>query len=337
MMPRLVSCAALVLLTVASTTASAANPYLQRARERYQALDYPALPGLLAEAMVQPGNTRAELVEIYRLQGFAYTINGDEASARQAFLRLLIADPDHVMDDSVSPRFRAAFTRVRTEFQREGPVTAQHQPPTRGLRVRVTLKDRFRRVEDAHVAVRVVSGESRGTWLTVPMEPRSTKGTRRTLEALLPDPAKALPDAPPGEYVLEYHFGFRTFLGDDVPVSGLEPLYRVSTGGGEDTSSSPRWPWIAAGATSGGVGLAVLLAGAAVSLGGAVLLGQQPRDDRGQFLASKGENATDAYVRVGTMAALMPLGLVGCLAGVVLMMAGVGMEMAGFLLLRLKE
>jgi hypothetical protein len=253
----------LAVLTVlgAGTETWAANPYLKQAREKYQDLDYQALPALLAEAVQQPDNTKDELVEIYRLQGFAYTVLGDVTKSREAYWRLLVVDPDYQMEGSVSPRFRGAFTEAKKEFTKNGAVTLEHTPATVPLKVgvgpevRVVLKDTYGRVATGVAHVRAVVGKHEGAFVAVALPSTGYKDGSRSFQARLPDPAASIPGEKPAGYFLEYKLEFKNPVGDVVPVTGGKPLYRVTVGDPVAASAGPLpRATVAAGEEGGGGG-----------------------------------------------------------------------------------
>lgn len=289
--------ACVVACLLATSLAHAANPYLVQAREKYQELDYPALPALLAEAVQQPGTTRAEYLEIYKLQGFAYTVLGDTPKAREAFLRLLIVDPAYQLEGSVSPRFRGAFAEARKEFDKQGKLAMQHTPTkaqvkvAEGVDVEVTVLDTLGRVAQGMAEVRTVMGTTEGGFVRVTLQKAGYAGGKHTFKGRLPDPAASLPGAKPAGYYLEYRFAFQNMVGDPVPVGGGRPLYRLLVGDSDTAENGPPpvdpqtgqpttrggggpplWPLALVG-VGGGVAVVALVGVVALGLGTAALAG----------------------------------------------------------------
>ncbi|MEW5852339.1 MAG: hypothetical protein AB2A00_26345 [Myxococcota bacterium] len=274
-----------LLLSGAAVEAHAANVYLEQARQKYQELDYQALPALLAEAVLQPETTREEYLEIYKLQGFTYTVLGDSQKAREAFIRLLIVDPNHEMDASVSPRFRGVFAEVKKDFRKNSAVSLEHTPPVdtlqtgQDLEVQVSLKDTFGRAAQAAAKVRAVVGGQQGAFVNVPLQSAGTKEGVRVYKGKLPDPAASIPGEKPAGYFIEYSFVFQNMVGDPVEVQGGKPIYRVTVGdpsaaattrppSGSKAEEDEGGPPIVPLAVVGGVGVAAVLVVGLLVVGG---------------------------------------------------------------------
>ena len=267
------------MLWCASGPALAANPSLEQARSKYKELDYRAMPALLSEALLQRDISRQEYVEIYRLQGFCYTVLGDQSKARDAFVHLLVVEPGYEMESNVSPRFRGVFEKIKKEFAAQGTVTAQHQPPTEalshstaGIPVEVTLRDVFGRVAAVDAQVRPVLCGKAGGWVRVNLGAGTSVAEDRVFKGQLPDPAAALPGRPAG-YYLEYSFLPRNVVRDAVPLGGKETLYKVTVGDAA-AAAAPCQSTVAGESSSGGGGgvpIPAVVAGVAVA-GGAALL-----------------------------------------------------------------
>lgn len=218
----------------------AANVPLQQAQKKYKELDYQAMPGLLAEALLQPGLTTEDYVEIYRLQGFTYTVLGDSAKAREAFIKLLVIDPEHKLGN-VSPRFRGAFEETRKDFDAKGAVTIQHTPPTLagpsdGVETEFRLHDEFGRIQGATAKVRAVVYGKEGGFVEVQLVSAGPPRGDRVFKGRLPDPTASIPGDRPTGYLLEYQAAFTNPVGAPVAVQGAPPSWRITVG---DPSAAP--------------------------------------------------------------------------------------------------
>ncbi|MBK9030177.1 MAG: hypothetical protein IPL61_02360 [Myxococcales bacterium] len=197
---------------------------------------------------------RALRVRAWELIALARFIDGDEGGARDAFERLLEADPGfQLRDTSGSPRIRRFFDQIRAEVVpagAAGDVDLEHAAP-RGATAgnRLELDVRATRGADAVRAV-VVLHRRLGA-LAYAEQPARAAGDERW-RAAVPLPGARAP------YVLEYYLEARGAAGavlarvasPDAPLS-----LRVAPGGiGRDKAWYGRWYVIA--------GAAVLAAGA---------------------------------------------------------------------------
>jgi hypothetical protein len=104
---------------------------VQRGRDLYEDQRYEESIGTLSGALVRPGNTRAQRIEIYRLLAFDYIILGRKDEADAAVRALLSLQPDFELPRSESPRFRDFFAATRARWESEGRpglVTEQSTP-----------------------------------------------------------------------------------------------------------------------------------------------------------------------------------------------------------------
>lgn len=115
---------------------------VQRGRDLYEDQRYEDSIQTLSGALVRPGNTRAQRIEIYRLLAFDYIILGRKDEADAAVRALLSLQPDFELPRSESPRFRDFFAATRTRWEAEGrpglvteqtaprPVALKHASPS---------------------------------------------------------------------------------------------------------------------------------------------------------------------------------------------------------------
>lgn len=250
-----------------------AGPDVARCRQLESEFDYKAMVTECSVAAADPGNTREERIELYRLLGFAHTALGDEPTAEVWYLRVLLLDPAHELPPEVSPKFREGFAKAVKVFLRDGKVTVSHAPPTPPERVtRETplvpvsfeITDKLGRVSSARVEVRALIDGEAGAPATRELrrEPAGEPGRYRFFGEL-PDPARAAGGAAPHSYQLEYQLVLLNSVGDTVapaPAFGPQTIPLAGEGAGEGLD--PLLLVVGAGAVGG-----VLLAGAAVGVG----------------------------------------------------------------------
>lgn len=93
----------------------------------------------LSGALVRPGNTKEEKIEILRLLALDYITLDRKEEAESAVRGLLVLQPDYELPASESPRFRDFFAAAREKWIAEGkpgteapsrsPVTLKHMSP----------------------------------------------------------------------------------------------------------------------------------------------------------------------------------------------------------------
>jgi hypothetical protein len=115
------------------------------------------------KAMVKPCETAAddatlsvaERVEALRLLAFAHILNGDEALAEPAFLRMLVLSPGGDLPADAGPRFKEIFAQVKKRFDSEGKVTASFTAPPADtpapVQLQVDVTDKLGRIVSARV------------------------------------------------------------------------------------------------------------------------------------------------------------------------------------------
>jgi len=134
----LVACLTLAL----ATAPTGDNPHLVDARGSFDALQFDQTLGHLGLALSMP-LSRAELLEVYELQGITFAILSRWKKAAERFRRLLMIDPKHQLPDYVAPRFRRYFLETRERFESAGWLEVRDTTPPHpgaGDPVFVTLK-----------------------------------------------------------------------------------------------------------------------------------------------------------------------------------------------------
>ncbi len=135
--------------------ASPTTTLIQRGAELYDDQQYEESIQALSAALVRPGATKEEKLEVYRLLAFDYISlkRNDEADA--AVRALLAVDDTYELAKSESPRFREFFAASRKKWEAEGKpgkvttegaavapqaaVQIKHASPAQGVR-NVALK-----------------------------------------------------------------------------------------------------------------------------------------------------------------------------------------------------
>lgn len=121
---------------------SSVTSLIQRGSELFDDAEYEQSIQTLSAALLRPGSTKQEKVEIYRLLAYNYIVlkRNDEADA--AVRGLLVLDESYQLPSSESPRFRDFFKATREKWEAEGkpgrekseapvekPIRILHQSP----------------------------------------------------------------------------------------------------------------------------------------------------------------------------------------------------------------
>jgi hypothetical protein len=113
---RLVSAARVVGLSwgLCVTVAHAAPEEARsRAEAAYRDVDFEATRAEATRALEAGGNSPAQTARLFFLLGLSHSALGDTDSARDAFLRVLLIDPQMRMDRSISPQLRGPYLEAR--------------------------------------------------------------------------------------------------------------------------------------------------------------------------------------------------------------------------------
>jgi hypothetical protein len=103
---------------------AAASPTLDRARALVGDLKYAEAGKVLQAAEAATGNTRADLIEIYELEGIVFGSLNKAEAAQLAFARLLSLDPEHKLNGKFAPRVTTPFYEAKGKAHEMGPLTA---------------------------------------------------------------------------------------------------------------------------------------------------------------------------------------------------------------------
>lgn len=238
---------------------------VERGRALFEDQQYEDSIQVLSAALLSPGNTTEQKIEIYRLLALDYITLGRKDEAESAVRGLLVIAPDYQLPAKESPRFRDFFAQVRTRWEGEGrpgivvskpapkPVVLRHSSPPsiepdHGLELRGRVDDPEHRVAKMRLFFR--SG-SKGDFTEVEAERDAGAGTFRA----------QIPAASVRPPLVEYYL-VALDEGDDVVVSrgdAQSPL-RVAV-------TEPSKGWVLPVAIGGGI------LGAAAIVGGLALAG----------------------------------------------------------------
>lgn len=106
------------------------NEAIARASQQVDDGDFEDAVQTLEKGLEQPDLTDDQLVELYRLLGLSHLYLGNEEKARDAFEKLLQAQPDYELPKTAPPKIRSLYARIKDDIRkrRVRPVTLTLEP-----------------------------------------------------------------------------------------------------------------------------------------------------------------------------------------------------------------
>ncbi|MCY1023919.1 hypothetical protein [Pyxidicoccus sp. MSG2] len=135
-----------VTLLVVLGQAAPANPYMEQARARYEALHFSEAVELLELAEQVPSRTRAQHLDILELRARCELAEGRRQEAEATYERMLMLDPRAEPPADLSPKILETFQAVKARLFPAGYVALKQLPAAEGL-VRVEVVDPWRRAD----------------------------------------------------------------------------------------------------------------------------------------------------------------------------------------------
>jgi hypothetical protein len=147
------------------TAPASRGDLIARGRELFDDQQYEESIQTLSAALLRPGNTKAQKVDVYRLLALNYITLNRKEEAESAVRGLLCIDPEYQLPAAESPRFRDFIAGTRAKWEAEGrpglekpeappppPVGMRHTSPSeskRGVQIDLLakLEDEGHRVE----------------------------------------------------------------------------------------------------------------------------------------------------------------------------------------------
>ncbi len=237
---------------------AAAPADVETAEQLYAKLDYEQAKAVAERVVKKSGLTHDQIVRAYRVLAVTAAILDDAEEAREAFLQLLVYDPDYTVDMNLGPKVTTPFVEARGIFRSlpsKPGVEVSANVRSDGGQLRVTTRDPRRIVKKVMVGYRwTSSGEFTvsqvGVGDGIPVEIAAAPPGRTRLDFY----AQALDER--DNAVLEAG-------NPQVPKSAFAEAAARNGGGGGDKGggvlSSPFF-WIFAGAAVAGGGTALFFA-----------------------------------------------------------------------------
>jgi len=145
---------------------------ITRGKELFEDQQYEESIQTLSAALLRPGNSKAQKVDVYRLLALNYITLNRKEEAESAVRGLLCIDPEYQLPASESPRFRDFIAATRAKWIEEGrpglekpeappppPVGMRHTSPSeskRGVQIDLVarLEDEGHRVDAVEIFFR---------------------------------------------------------------------------------------------------------------------------------------------------------------------------------------
>ncbi|MBX3259927.1 MAG: hypothetical protein KIS78_29285 [Labilithrix sp.] len=266
-----------VLLGVSATSAASAQPKgkdraaraaeapadVETAEQLYAKLDYDKANEVAERVTKQRNLSHDQLVRAYRILAVTDAILDKEDQAREAFLQLLVFDPEYTVDTNLGPKVSAPFIEARGQFRSlpsKPGMEVVANVRADGGQLRVTTRDPTRIAKKVSVGYRwTSSGEYTVTTVgvgeaSVEVAPATAGRTRLDFYALALDERDNAVFEAGNPQVPKSAFA----------EAGARPGGGGAAGGGNEKSggsvfSSPVF-WIIAGAVVAGGGTAAFFA-----------------------------------------------------------------------------
>jgi hypothetical protein len=147
------------------------NELITRGKMLFDDQQYEESIQTLSAALLRPGNTREQRIEIYRMLALDFITLNKTDEAESAVRGLLSLDPNYTLPESESPRFRNFFDHVQKKWEIEGkpgisvetgpvaPVVMTHNSPSEvaanhSVAITARLNDPSHRVDTVRVFYR---------------------------------------------------------------------------------------------------------------------------------------------------------------------------------------
>lgn len=248
--------ASIVVVTLGLVVSGAPGSALDKCRALDKEFDTKNMPKPCQAAADDTTLPIPDRVEALRRLAFAHILNGDDALAEPAFLKMLVFAPATELPADAGPRFREVFAGVKKRFDDDGKVGVTFRPPIvedGPVEVQVDVADKLGRVTGARILVSSPDAAK----LPAPLEERLVRnelspGNIRFV-GKVPEP-KPLP---PEGITLQYEIVLETW--DNATLASPVPLQGdIVRGGAASASASasiegegPPWGIIAASVGGG--------------------------------------------------------------------------------------
>jgi hypothetical protein len=135
------------------------NPYLSRAKDQFDRLEFDRAAQSLQRAIEHAQNCKWDLSEVYRLKAFVDAVNDEKERCQRVFEIVLALNPDYQVPDEVPPKIRKCFeAALRVPAERRSLSLTHTAPPesmpSAPISIPVSLVDPLRLVDELRVYFR---------------------------------------------------------------------------------------------------------------------------------------------------------------------------------------
>ncbi|MBX3187882.1 MAG: hypothetical protein KF819_12740 [Labilithrix sp.] len=133
---------------------------VETAEQLYAKLDYEQANAVAERVVKRTGLSHDQLVRAYRVLAVTYAVLDKEEQARDAFLQLLIFDPDYQADPNLGPKVNTPFMEARGSLRSlpsKPGIDVSANVSTGGGTLRVTTRDPTKIVKKVNVGYRWTS------------------------------------------------------------------------------------------------------------------------------------------------------------------------------------
>ncbi len=224
------------------------NPYLSRAKEEYDRLEFDRASRTLQRAVEHARNCRDDLADVYRLKGFVDAVNGERERCQRAFEILLALNPTYRMGLDVPPKIRSCFENAERVDPERRRLQLSHAPPgevepNSPVSIEVDVLDPLRLVDQMQVYFRRA-----GVTVYTPVSVRADDHVSLVI------PALSVPSDPDGYEMEKFVRAIDRWEGVLSEVGGArDPLvFRVDKAKGKKPLYAKWWFWTTIGVVVGG-------------------------------------------------------------------------------------
>lgn len=162
-----------VLVAALATSTAAAQPKgkersataqapadVETAEQLYAKLDYDKANEVAERVIKQRGLSHDQLVRAYRVLAVTYAILDKDEAARDAFLQLLVFDPEYAVDTNLGPKVSTPFVEARGQFRllpSKPGIDVSANVRSDGGRLRIMMRDPTHVVKKINVGYRWTS------------------------------------------------------------------------------------------------------------------------------------------------------------------------------------
>lgn len=173
----------LLFISALTLSSQALASAVQEAQDLVDEAEYSQASKVIRQALASGRLNKAELIQMYQVQGTVFVALGKQSRAEAAFRNLILADPSFRLASGVSPKVRAVFEEVQRNLLESGALDQAYKPslepiatvvPSKDVALRLRVGARaqdikrvqffYRRVGTSHYASIDATATADGSW-----------------------------------------------------------------------------------------------------------------------------------------------------------------------------